>query len=186
MRPLSLALLFALGCSTAMPHADQSLRFTPPTEYHQWHDSLARCTGRHASFGQIRWFILPDTTLDAAKKHPEFAVGLWGLHVAPHDIYIRSDRLRSMTVPHELLHNLGLFDHDDPLFKRCLTKISKSASLGSWTHGHPSSAGTDSTSTLPSTNGSTKPPPSASPSTSMSLATSILRGYELNYLMSWP
>lgn len=110
---LTLALMLfsgLAGCSRFEPEA--SARLDPPAEFQIWWSRTEQCSGLHASFARVQWYVVPGDSFSCPGGR---CVGHWE---DDHTIYISADWLdNEMVVRHEMLHDLlGRPGHPDPPF----------------------------------------------------------------------
>jgi hypothetical protein len=98
------------GCSRYEP--DASARLDPPAEFLAWWSKTEQCSGLHANFARVQWYVVPGDSFSCPGGR---CVGHWE---DDHTIYIAEDWLdNEMVVRHEMLHDLiDRPGHPDPPF----------------------------------------------------------------------
>lgn len=116
---VALVLIFS-ACATAHAHpaeVNRPIRFYPPAVYRVWWDEVERCSGKEASFGVVRWWMV---TQDAMYDDGEPIVGL--LHRPTNHIYLPASYLYYKgIVQHEIQHVVDPRPgHPTPPFGTCV------------------------------------------------------------------
>jgi hypothetical protein len=110
---LLVPVLVLSACRSTLAPADR-MPIVPPLEYRVWWDATRTCVGMpDADFEMIRWWSATDVLAENLMS------GLW---VAPHDIYIRPDKLDAEgVIRHEMVHDLlQRGDHESSFYGLCV------------------------------------------------------------------
>jgi len=111
--------LVALTCCVPQPQPPlkpvaSAVRFDPPYVYHRWWAEMEQCSGRKGNIDLWTWWVYDGEDLGVTSDSTHAAARAYEL--PQRVVFSRYTFLRERTVKHEMLHALGVWQHDYRVF----------------------------------------------------------------------